>query len=239
MNTITGIAGVSIIVCTNRPRFFSNILRNFRRQRFANKELIIILNKDSMKLNKYQHAARSYGNVSVYKVPERISLGQCLNCGITRAKYAYLTKFDDDDYYSPYYLQEQIQALRRTRSDLAGKHACLVYLTASRKLIIRSPREMNKSVHFVQGGTILFTRRVAREVSFPDRSLGEDVAFLRKCKAKGYTVYATSPYNYVYMRRKNKGSHTWKVSDRFYLKGSRPVAVTDNYRRIADREMMR
>ncbi|WP_052429431.1 hypothetical protein [Paenibacillus borealis] len=83
----------------------------------------------------------------------------------------------------------------------------------------------------------MFTRGVAREVCFPDRSLGEDVAFLRACRAKGYTVYATSPYNYVYMRRKNKGSHTWKVNDGFYLKGSQPVAVTDHYRPIADRAM--
>jgi glycosyltransferase involved in cell wall biosynthesis len=236
LSTTSGTRGVSIIVCTNRPRFFSNILRNFSNQRFKNKELIIILNKDSMKLKTYQNAVRSNGNIAVYQVPEKTSLGQCLNCGIARARYPLIAKFDDDDYYSPFYLREQVHALVRTRSDLVGKHACLVYLAATRKLIIRSPKEVNRSVHFVQGGTILFTRQVAREVRFPDRSLGEDVAFLRQCKAKGYRVFATSPYNYVYMRRKNKQGHTWKVKDRFYLKGSRPVAVTDNYRRIADRK---
>lgn len=78
---------------------------------------------------------------------------------------------------------------------------------------------------------------MTRQVRFSDRSLGEDVAFLRRCSAKGYRTYATSPYNYVYMRRENKGSHTWKVGDRFYLKGSIPVAVTDNYRAIAKRKV--
>ncbi|MNL53969.1 hypothetical protein D3C87_1772580 [compost metagenome] len=84
---------------------------------------------------------------------------------------------------------------------------------------------------------MLFRKHVTKQVLFQDRSIGEDVAFLRRCKRKGYRAFATSPYNYVYMRRKNKGSHTWKAKDRFYLKGSILVAVTDNYRAIADRKL--
>lgn len=229
--------GVSIIVCTNRPRFFENILNNFRTQQVKSKELIIILNKDSMNLGQYQTKVRSYHNISVYKVPEKTSLGQCLNCGITKARYPLIAKFDDDDYYSPYYLQEQIKELNRTKSDIVGKHACLVYLEATRQLIIRSPKEQHKPVIFVQGGTVLFRKQVTKQVLFPDRSIGEDVNFLRSCARKGYRVFATSTYNYVYIRRKNKGSHTWKVKDHFYLKGSIPVAVTDNYQAIANRKM--
>lgn len=236
MGKATGSYGVSVIVCTNRPQFFDNLVGNFRNQQYKKKELIIILNKNSMNLKHYQSKIRSYSNISVYKLPEKTSLGQCMNCGIAKARFPLIAKFDDDDYYSPYYLKEQITALRRAKSDIVGKHACLVYLTATRQLIIRSPREKNKRVSFVQGGTLLFSREVTRQVHFADRSLGEDVSFLRKCEAKGYRTYATSPYNYVYMRRRNKGSHTWKAGDRFYLKGSTPVAITDNYRTIANRK---
>lgn len=227
--------GVSVIVCTNRPQFFHNILRNFLNQRYAHKELIIILNKDSMDVRQYRNKIRAYPRISVYQVPEKISLGQCLNCGIAKARLPLIAKFDDDDYYSPFYLREQVKALRRTKSDIVGKHASLVYLEASKKLIIRSPGEANKQAHFVQGGTLLFTGRVSRQVRFPDRSLGEDVAFLKQCRDKGYETYATSPYNYVYMRRENKRSHTWRVPDRFYLRGSKPVAHTVRYRSIAAR----
>lgn len=229
--------GVSIIVCTNRPQFFDNLLGSFRSQQYKTKELIIILNRNSMNLKQYQSKIRAYPNISVYKVPEKTSLGQCLNCGIAKARFPFIAKFDDDDYYSPYYLKEQMNALKRTKSDIVGKHACLVYLSGTKRLIIRSPGEKNKAADFVQGGTLLFSRQVTRQVRFSDCSLGEDVTFLRRCSAKGYRTYATSPYNYVYMRRENKGSHTWKVGDRFYLKGSIPVAVTDNYRAIAKRKV--
>ncbi|WP_239004562.1 glycosyltransferase [Paenibacillus tepidiphilus] len=237
MKQTVGANGVSIIVCTNRPRFFDQLVGNFRNQQYKHKELIIILNKDSMKLGQYARKVRAYPDIRVFQVPEKVSLGQCLNCGITKARYPLIAKFDDDDYYSPYYLREQVRMLNRTGSDIVGKHACLVYLTATRQLIIRSPRERDKPVVFIQGGTVLFRRQVAKQVLFPDRSIGEDVAFLRRCKRKGFKAYATSPYNYVYMRRANKQTHTWKAGDQFYLKGSIPVAVTDDYRRIATRKM--
>lgn len=225
--------GVSIITCTNRPEFFKNILSNYCNQRYKHKELIIILNKDSMRIKELRKKAESIPNVTVYQVPERISLGQCLNCGISQAKYPLITKFDHDDYYSPYYLREQVKALMHTRSPVVGKHACLVYLDASKKLIIRSPHEKNKLVKFVQGGTIMFQRKVLKNVRFPDLSLGEDVRFLQDCSKKGYSIYATSPYNYVYVRRKNKNTHTWKASDHSFLAGSQPVAVTKHYRSCA------
>lgn len=227
--------GVSIITCTNQTDFIMNILNNYRIQRYKRKELIIIINKDSINLKEWRKKVASYPNVTVYQVPERHSLGQCLNCGICRAKYPLITKFDHDDYYSPYYLREQVEALLRTRSEVIGKHACLVYLVASNKLLIRSPQYKNKFVGFVQGGTLLFRKKVLKNVRFSNLSLGEDVKFLRDCTRKGYAIYATSPYNYVYIRRKDKRTHTWQVSDRRFLIGSRPVAVTKHFRRFAVR----
>lgn len=237
MGRATATDGVSIITCTNRPQFFDNILKNYRKQQYRNKELIIVLNNNRMNLEQFRHKTRAYDNVAVYKVPEKISLGQCLNCGIIKTRFPLIAKFDDDDYYSPFYLKEQVNALRRTKSDVVGKHACLVYLTATQRLIIRSPKEKNKYLEFVQGGTILFRRRVLNKVRFSDRSVGEDVTFLTDCKNKGYKIYATSPFNYVYIRRKNKKSHTWRAGDEYYLNGSKAFAVTRNYSSIADREM--
>ncbi len=221
--------GVSIVACTNRPEFIPNILSNYKRQLYPSKELILIVNKDKADLKAIRRLASAHRHVRVYSVPERISLGQCLNCGISRARHPLIAKLDHDDYYSPYYLREQVKTLASKGSSVIGKHACLVYLEGSRQLVIRSPEEQHKFVDFVQGGTILFRRSVLKHARFDDISLGEDVRFLRKCRKRGCTVYASSPYNYVYVRRKNKSTHTWKVNDRYYLAKSLPIAVTDNY----------
>ncbi|GBF74310.1 hypothetical protein PA598K_02647 [Paenibacillus sp. 598K] len=229
--------GVSIITATHRPQFLKNMLGNYGRQRYRAKELIVIVNNDSVDLRMYRRLARAYPRVRIYQVPERLSLGQCLNCGIAVARYPLIAKFDDDDYYSPYYLGEQVRALLRTGSDVVGKHGCLVYLEATRELLLRSPLNRDRPEPFVQGGTLLFRRRVLRKVRFADRSLGEDTTFLRACGKSGFAIYATSPFNYVYMRRSDKQSHTWRVKDRFYRKGSLLLAQGAPYQQLAERRV--
>ena len=231
--TSSSLKGISIITSTNRPRFFNNILKNYRNQLYPVKELVIILNKDSMELAKYRKIAQTYKNVSVYKLPEKESLGSCLNHAVSKTKYPYITKFDDDDFYSPYYLTGQMKALHRSKADVVGKRAYLAYLEAKKLLVLRFPKQQNKFVGVVAGGTILFKRHVFERVRFPHVSLGEDVSFLSRCRAKGYKVYAPDPYNYVQIRRKNKNSHTWKGSDQYVLKGSRIFARTDQFRKVA------
>ncbi|RKN74914.1 glycosyltransferase family 2 protein [Paenibacillus ginsengarvi] len=227
--------GVSVITCTNRPSFFAMLLNNYRRQRYKLKELIVVLNKDSMDLSEYRRRVSSYPNISVYKAPEKFTLGRCLNYGIGKAKYSIIAKFDDDDYYAPNYLVEQVGALRRTGADIVGKGAHLKYFEGKRLLAITTPSQRNKYVKDVAGGTLLFKRRLHNRVRFADRTLGEDTNFLQRSRARGYRLYATSPYNFVGIRRANKKSHTWTLSDDIVMKGSTFVARTTRYRKWANR----
>ncbi|MFC5406485.1 glycosyltransferase [Cohnella soli] len=229
--------GVSVITCTNRPLFFRNLIANFRRQRYKAKELIIVLNKDSMNLAKYRREASPFSNIKVYKRPEKLSLGSCLNYGIGKAQYSIIAKFDDDDYYSPNYLKEQVRALHRTGAGIVGKGAHLKFFEGKRLLVITTPSRKNKFVKDVAGGTLLFRRRLYRRIRFASRTLGEDTDFIRRSRAKGYRLFATSPYNFVGIRRKNKNSHTWKASDKAVMKGSVFVARTVRFRKWADRRV--
>jgi glycosyltransferase involved in cell wall biosynthesis len=227
--------GVSIIACTNRPQFFKNIIDNYKKQLYRVKELVIVLNKDSMALSQYRKKVRSYSNVSVYKVPEKVSLGKCLNYGVSAAKYPFIAKFDDDDYYSPYYLKEQMKALYRSGASIVGKRARLIYLEGKKLLLICAHKDQNKFVRIIAGGTILFKRQVFNRVHFDDVSLGEDTNFLRKSWLRGYKIYASSPYNYVGIRRKNKKTHTWTATDEAVMRGNRILAKTVRFRTIAIR----
>jgi len=225
--------GVSIITCTNRPQYFKDIIANFKTQRYQMKELIIVLNKDSMVLDKYRKQTQAYKNISIYKVSEKVSLGKCLNYGINKSKYPYIAKFDDDDYYSPYYLLEQIKYIKQTGADVIGKKAYLTYLEGRKLLLMRFPRQQHRFLGSVSGGTLLFKRKVFERVRFANVSLGEDVNFLSKCRAEGFRIYASSPHNYVAIRRKNKLSHTWTVGDSYLIAGSRVVARNNNFRQYA------
>ncbi|MBP1989179.1 glycosyltransferase family 2 protein [Paenibacillus eucommiae] len=215
--------GVTVIVSTNRPHYFNRCVANFMRQTYKPKELVIILNKDTMSLLKHQRQIHKYSCIHVHKLPEKTSLGRCLNYAISKARYPYIARFDDDDYYGPKYLETQIEGLKQSGADIVGKRACFVYLEASKKLILRYPKEQNRFVKQVAGATLVCRKKLFSKVRFNDRTVGETVGLLRRSLARGYKVYATSCAHFFVRRRKNKRSHTWMISDKKLISQSRRV----------------
>lgn len=231
--------GVSIITCTKRPNYIGNLLKNYNTQLWSKKELIIVLNNDSMDLKRYRNMCKSYKSISVYQLPQSATLGKCLNLATRKAKYNYVAKFDDDDYYAPRYIQEIMQAFARTNADVVGKLTIFTYLQHRKLLLLCYPNKENQFVHRVGGGTITFKKRLFQYVKFPDITLGEDVQFQRLCRAKGFKIYSTSRYNFAGIRRQNSTGHTWRISDRSLIQAHKIVATTSNYRAFCNKSAVR
>ena len=230
---------VTVITCTNRPKHFKRLLANYNRQQYESKELIIVLNKDSMKIKHYLRKLKPRKGITLFQLPEKISLGYCLNYAISKASHAYIARFDDDDFYSKFYLSTMIGALRKSKADIIGKRACLIYLESSAQLLLRHPKDQNKSVDQVAGATLLCRKKIFKKVQFNDVSLGETVGFLKRCRKKGFTIYSADCLNYVIRRRTRKGSHTWKISDRKLIAQSKIIAShRTRYRRYATRNSL-
>ncbi|WP_390585573.1 glycosyltransferase [Paenibacillus illinoisensis] len=228
--------GVSIIACTKRQHYIHNLFKNYSRQKHSRKELIVIVNNDNIPLAPYQSLAKKLRNVHVFRLPERTSLGACLNYAIKKTKYGYIAKFDDDDYYAPYYLTESLQTFKRTNADVIGKRAHYLYLKGPRKLLLRFPQDEHRPVTLLPGATLVFKRHVSSHVQFPNRSVGEDDLFCIRSKRKGYKVYSGGRHNFVAIRRKNSSGHTWIISDRELLSQSKKIRTTKHYKRYVQKK---
>ncbi|RRJ62700.1 glycosyltransferase [Paenibacillus oralis] len=223
---------VSIITCTKRRRFMNALFRNYNRQNYKRKELIVILNHKNLKLHEYIRAAKPFQNVKIYSLPDNVPLGQCLNYGVKRAKHSLIAKFDDDDYYAPNYLPESIQAMQKTNADIVGKRAHYMQLIGNKQLLLRYPGQAKKYVPLVQGATLLVKRQVFNKVSFPARNRRECVKFCAACRAKGFKIYAGSPSNFMAVRRSNSQDHTWIVSDKSLLTKNVKLLKVKNMRKF-------
>ncbi|WP_286884017.1 glycosyltransferase [Aneurinibacillus sp. UBA3580] len=229
----TNIKGVSVITCTKRAEFIDNLFRNYNRQNWKKKQLIIILNKDRIKIEKYRSMAKKYKNVSVYQLPEKTSLGRCLNFGVKKARYSYIAKFDDDDYYAPSYLTDAMNVFKKTNADIVGKRAHYAWLSGAKVLILRFPRDENKFVSILPGATLVIKRNVFKRVRFQNRNIGEDDKFCRDAKAKGFRIFSGRRHNFVVVRRKNSKGHTWIISEKELLLGdSKVIPRIKNYKRF-------
>ncbi|WP_438433716.1 glycosyltransferase [Gorillibacterium sp. sgz500922] len=231
--------GVSVIACTNRPAFLQNLIQNYKRQLYPRKELLIVVNSDRISPSAYREATRQLKNVRVYAMPQNRSLGACLNFAVGKARYPVAAKFDDDDYYAPYYLTESLLTMIRTKADVVGKRTHYMYLNGSKALILRFSGEQNRSVSVLPGATLVFRRSVFSKVRFPNQSVGEDDQFCLRCKQKGFKVYSGSPHNFVAIRRKNSSGHTWIISDRELLAHNRIVPHVRDYKSHVGRKPFR
>lgn len=228
--------GVSIITCTNRHSYLRNLFDNYSRQYHPKKELIIIVNNNKIPLAPYQSLAKKLRNVYVFRIPEHSSLGACLNYAVKKTKYNYVAKFDDDDYYAPYYLTESLQAFQRTNADVIGKRAHYMYLSGSNTLILRFPHAENRPVTKIPGATLVIRREVLNKVQFPNQNVGEDDLFCVRSKRKGYKVYSAGKNNFVTIRRKNSYNHTWIISDKELIAHHKKIPHVKNYKRFVQRK---
>lgn len=226
--------GVSIIVCTNRPEFMDRVLANYSRQVYAEKELIVVLNNNSMSLDQWRSQTSGYPNVQIFQQDESRSLGECLNSGIEHCTYDYVAKFDDDDYYGPNYLVRQMRAMIGNNADIVGKATWYLYFEKSSTLAVFFRHPENCFVNYVTGATLLIKKEVFNQIKFSAMTVGEDVDFVAVCKEHGLKIYSTDKADFVGIRRALTSSHTWQESDEHILAQCQVITHTENYIRWAN-----
>jgi len=210
----------SIISCTNKSQCFRNIFLNYTRQKYANKELILVINALDLRPKMKQQLIHfpDIRPVVICLAPE-ITLGECLNVAISRANGEYMSKFDDDDYYGADYLKNNLVTLEKHKAKLSGRNKLFIYLQGK---IREYGFAANKKTHWLAGPTITFRRSVSDVVRFLPRNTGEDSGFLRTCHHLGYLIYATPLLkDFVYIRYHNN----WSNPQTEFLEKSTKVKV--------------
>lgn len=201
--------GFSIITVTNRNYCMKNIISNYYTQIFKNKELIIIINKDNMTLKDFSNYISINSKIRIYKLEEKISLGECLNFAVSKSNYNLIAKFDDDDYYGQYYLNEAYRAFLTYSCYVVGKNKTYYYLQESSKLILKNDGIENGYTSSIMGSTICFDKKIFDKLKFRDISVKEDLYFNNDCIKNGYNIYSTSSFNHIVFKHADYNKHTF------------------------------
>lgn len=212
----------------------NDVFENYERQNYPEKELIVVLNKDNMSIDRWQAKGNEYENVTIYQLPENTPLWECFNYGIEKSSYPYVFKLDDDDYYSPFYIKEQINCFYNSNADIVGKTTSYCYLESQKALLLRHEGNENTFVNYVFGATLGLKKEVFRKLKFPPKNMGGDRMFLKKCKEKNIKIYASSKANYVCIRKADPNHHTWKSEEKNFYRNGRLIDYTDNFRSLVE-----
>lgn len=199
--------GISIVVPTFKEEYISNIFLNYVASNYLVKELIIILNNNKLNLFQYRSWANKYENVKLYQLNDSYSLGECLNFGIRQAKYNYIARMDDDDYYGPNYLTDLMCVFNFTDAQVTGKNPVFVYFEDIKSLYAFNHRNL------LMGGTLLFKKEILDKIRFRNLSYREDYYFQLDCINAGIKIYPSDMYNFIYMRHFNEKNRKRKKID--------------------------
>lgn len=224
---------VSIITCTMRPNNMDNVFLNYNQQLYKDRELIIVLNHDEMSIREWENKASQYKGVRVFQLHSSVTQGECLNYAAKRANYPYIAKFDDDDFYAPNYLIDMMQAASDTNADVLGKRSIFCYLNGSKVLAVRTPQYEHQFTNTVSGATLVIKKSVWEQIKFRRLNYQTDTKFTSQINARGFKIYSTDKYNYVCIRSADLEDHTWKLSDKDFLKKCKIIENTEDWKHLA------
>lgn len=207
----TSMPGVSVITCTNRAACRHNLLSNYIRQNYPQKELVVILNHNEINPMQWLGEATADHSIRVMQVDQSVTLGECLNLAAEQCQYPYVARFDDDDYYGPAYLQDSLQPLLNRQADVAGKGCRYIFFKDWKVLALLSPYLENCYTEGIGGATMVMKKEIFQTLRFPSLNLGEDTAFLQDCTARGLRIYSTGRFHYAVIRQNPVQEHTWQV----------------------------
>ncbi|AJE66427.1 glycosyltransferase [Corynebacterium glutamicum] len=203
---------VSVMVSTNRPHQIEHVLTQVAHQQQVEMELLLLCHGFEPKHDMISRRCVELGiqNYKILEGPASWSLGACLNKIVEESSGQVLAKFDDDDFYGPNYLLDQLNALNYSGAGLVGKECSYLYDAETDVIIRRRPEREHIFTRFVAGPTLVGFAEVFRAHPFADRSTGEDTEFLRDLVEGDVKIYAADRFNFLQMR--NKTGHTWSVS---------------------------
>ncbi len=227
---------VSIITCTIRDECMDNVFKNYQQQTWWEKELIIILNKDTMDIDKWIKKAKKYPNVRVYQLHEKAALGDCLNFGVLNSNYDIIAKFDDDDYYGPDYIANAMSVFEDPNISIVGKSSIYIYFK-NKKALIHVPGIENSMSDTVAGATLMFRKNVFYNIRFEKVNRAEDYFFIDQCKKEGFSIYSTDRYDFAAIRQ-DSANHTWKISDEDLMGWGGLVEYTKNFQSLVQKRKL-
>ena len=214
---------VSVVIATCRPDNVKFAIENYRKQVYAEKELLLVLNNAIFDVESIEAQAKDLNNVRIVQVDGRVTLGESLNRGVEEASGYYIAKMDDDDYYGENYLSDMMLAADFSGAEILGKGTYFVHMKAGNITALRSVASQHEFTDFVAGATLTGRREVLRKIRFPDCTRGEDSSLLAKASKAGCRIYSADAFNMLVVRGTDHQRHTWDIGDSDFLKNCRNI----------------
>lgn len=197
---------VSCVMPTrDRQAFVLQSVQYFNRQDYPDRELLILDDGSGDLARKLPDDPR----LRYFRMPSGMSIGAKRNHGCQMARGSVIACWDDDDWYAPDRLSEQMKPLLAGAAEMCALPVRVFFDLEKWAFWACSP-ELHRRlwVGDVAAGTLVYRRHVwERLTKYPDRSLAEDGVFLKEAIRRGAKLARVDRRQlFVYLRH---GKNSW------------------------------
>jgi len=186
-----------VLATTDRHRFFARAVKNFQRQDFGSRELVVV---DDGK-QPVAELVPDDPRIRYIRLSEPRTLGYKLNAGIDAARGRIIQKFDDDDYYHPEFLSTTVVALEGHDPARA-----LVAFDCFLVLVARTGHLTFSGHGWCAGATFCFDKALWRQRAFRDQPRAVDWRFLEDTRPERIKI--RKPHLFIHVR--HGLGHLWR-----------------------------
>lgn len=195
--------GVSIISHVNSHYLLDNILNNYSSQKYPKKELILIINNKNLELISQHNMLKGHDDIKILIIPENLTIGKCLNLGVEKSKYDYISIFDSESFYGPNYLIDMINTFKYTEAHIAGKQTIYAYTKYNENLVLVNPNYEYRFTDNISDSTLTFRKNIFQKIKFKDNSQSYINLFLRDSLEEGFKIYSSDRFNHMLIKDYN------------------------------------
>ncbi|TPW25977.1 glycosyltransferase family 2 protein [Pararhizobium mangrovi] len=215
---------VTVVTPTYRSSRLSQVLKQFRAQTWAEKELIIVANAGGSDEWDIDQIRGEFGE-QIIVLPRECWAATALNVGASRSSGDYIVRMDDDDYYGENYIKDMMLSARCSGADVLGKQGEFVYSQADDCIYRRGKRSFHPTVFLssefsyqqtpMTGFCMMMRRDVAVRYGYPDLDYSwADSGFLYRYSEKAeLTMAVVDNLNAIVERRTDLLTHTRQRPD--------------------------
>ncbi len=216
---------VSVVLATRRPEMLAFALRQVRKQRGVDLQLVLASHGFTPDPGELRDSGLD--QVVVRPHDESVAFGDVLAGAVAAADGDLVLKMDDDDWYGPDFVSDLLLARSYSGAQLVGTPAEFHYLVP-KDVTARRGHQAELYAHFVAGGTMLVDRGLLREVgSFRSVRKYVDAQLLHAVARAGGAIYRT--HGLGYLLRRNATGHTWEVDMDYLLDPVRTAEVRPGF----------
>jgi len=200
---------VSLIIPTyERQEFLKQAIQLIERQDYPNLEVIIV--DDSAEAMVDDILQKPF--IKYIHLEKRISIGAKRNIAVTNAKGSIIAHWDDDDYFRPHRIREQVAPIINGEADMSVlEHHYYFHLPTQTFFTVK--RASSWGPHFA---TFVYRKSLFDQgIRYPDSSMAEDYYFAESALNKGarITVLNNEDGKHVYLRHHNTWEFNFKDFD--------------------------